>query len=619
MKKDKSNKESKKKLKKEKKDRQKIKKAKNKIRETYIGGKEKVKKIYKGARAQIKSSIRLEILFIVGVSLILSSVVGVTLKNMATSAGIGKESYINYEDSMQHLQNRLISAVQEITGVEQIQVSFNVDTDEIRRIISTKTVEEGAYQLQHQLGSMYIVETIENKNYGIYDFLGDEVPTSEYEKLYRELDNLLKEIKWEEKVAEEIVIKFFENQGLTSEQIKANIIESIVKGLDEKNYNLTETQTYIIDSQGNTFYEDSFVKRIDVVQAIQKSSREKRRYDSETITNIYPVIINDEIYYLFNESIPKGEIEYYYTDTSNALGWISGALLFVFLIFQFTKSKIRYIEYISECLGEISKGDLSYEVEIVGQDELAKVASDISYMEDQIRRQIEAQVQAEKIKNELITNVAHDLRTPLTSIIGYIGLVKEKKFESEEEYEKYLEIAYAKSEKLKMLIEDLFEYTKLNNQAVELKKQPMSITNLMNQLIEELMPIAEEKHVTLKTHINATDTTIYADIPKMTRVFENLIENAVKYTEIGEVIQVDIQEVGEEIYVSIRNRCKGLEKEDIDRLFDRFYRSDASRNSTTGGSGLGLAIAKNIVKLHGGEIWAQLNDNIISFNIRIKK
>lgn len=597
----------------------KIKKIKNKIYPIYIKAKEKGEKTYKSIREKIKSSIRLEILFIVGLSFILSSGVGILFKNIATSLGIGEYSYTSYEESIQELQNRLVSAVQEITSIEQMSIIFNIDTEILRETISTTSIEQGVYELQHLINDMYEVITLGDRNYGVYNFLIEEIAVSEYERLYRELDDLLKEVKWEEKVVEKIIVNFLGEQGVTDTNIKMGVINSIIRNLDNDRDSLRESQTYIIDSEGNIFNENSFIKRIDVVQAIQKSFNGSTRSDGKSITNIYPVIINDEIYYLFNESSPKGKLEYYSSGTANAIGWVGGTLLFIFLIFQFTKSKIRYIEYISECLGEISKGDLSYEVEVVGQDELAKVASDIAYMEEQIRRQIEAQIQAEKTKNELITNVAHDLRTPLTSIIGYIGLIKEEKFESKEEYERYLTIAYTKAEKLKILIEDLFEYTKLNNQSSDLKREPMAITNLMNQLIEELMPIAEDKKVTIQTHINAVDTTIQADIPKMTRVFENLIENAIKYTDVGEIVHVDIQEIGEEVYLSIRNKCKGVVKEDINRLFDRFYRSDASRNSVTGGSGLGLAIAKNIIKLHGGEIWAQLNEEVISFNIRIKK
>ncbi|MGL5675514.1 MAG: sensor histidine kinase, partial [Cellulosilyticaceae bacterium] len=263
--------------------------------------------------------------------------------------------------------------------------------------------------------------------------------------------------------------------------------------------------------------------------------------------------------------------------------------------------------------------NLDYVVEIRGDDELAKLGRDMSYMEMQLKKQIEERMQAERTKNELVTNVAHDLRTPLTSIIGYMGLVKDGKYEDAEECKRYLDIAYSKSERLKVLIEDLFEYTKLSNRVIDLKREHISSTLLMNQLIEELRPQAEEKNIRMNIHALAGESGVYVDILKMARVFENLLENAIKYSKEDEVIQVIIQAKNGYVYTSVRNRCASTPEGDITKLFDRFYRTDTSRNSTTGGSGLGLAIAKNIVEMHDGKIWAQLDGDRISFNVKLKQ
>lgn len=141
----------------------------------------------------------------------------------------------------------------------------------------------------------------------------------------------------------------------------------------------------------------------------------------------------------------------------------------------------------------------------------------------------------------------------------------------------------------------------------------------MNQLIEELMPLAEDKNMYISFHVAAKETGVKVDVLKMTRVFENIIENAIKYSEEGETIQVVIQETSQYVYVTVRNRYKEMPEKDMAKLFDRFYRSDSSRNSSTGGSGLGLAIAKNIVEIHEGKIWAQLDQDKISFNVKLKK
>ena len=268
---------------------------------------------------------------------------------------------------------------------------------------------------------------------------------------------------------------------------------------------------------------------------------------------------------------------------------------------------------------EISTGNLDYQIDIIGEDELAQVAKSITHMENELKYHMDAQMRVEKSKNELVTNVAHDLRTPLTSIIGYIGLVKTKGYHTEEEADKYLEIAYNKAEKLKVIIEDLFELTKLHQHGVQLNKASVSLSNLLNQLIEELMPLANEKQIEIETYIDTNNTSVWVDIGKMTRVFENLIENAIKYSPEGETIYVELKSVKDYVYIAVSNPTEIVSQEEIDKFFERFYRADKSRNSSAGGSGLGLAIAKNIVELHGGEIKASLNQDLICFKVTLAK
>ena len=334
---------------------------------------------------------------------------------------------------------------------------------------------------------------------------------------------------------------------------------------------------------------------------------------------IYPVTINNEVCYLYNESVL--EPTYYYEKTSigGILGFIAAVGVFILIIFRLTRDKIAYIEYLSRCLGEISKGQLDYKIEVIGDDELAQVARSITHMEEEIKYQIDAQMKVEQSKNELVTNVAHDLRTPLTSIIGYIGLVKSKAYTNQEEADKYLEIAYNKSEKLKDLIEDLFELTKLHQSGIKLNKKQISLSNLLNQLIEELMPLASEKGIQIETYIDAINTNVDVDIDKITRVFENLIENAIKYSPNDEVVYVELKVGKNQIYVAVSNPAEKVSQEELNKYFDRFYRADKSRNSSAGGSGLGLTIAKNIVQLHGGSIKAVYNIDLLTFKVTLPR
>lgn len=397
------------------------------------------------------------------------------------------------------------------------------------------------------------------------------------------------------------------------------IVESIENILDSSfdEYYVSSAQNYLVDGSGKVMYQNGVVESLNLNKVIQKANNNQYSVDQDKFIVIYPVIIKDEICYLYNESTLQPFSDKEFTNIGNILAFIAAVAMFILIIFRVTRDKISYIEYLSACLDEISKGDLEYEIEVIGEDELARVAKSITHMENEIRYQIAEQIKVEKSKNELITNVAHDLRTPLTSIIGYIGLVKDNHYEHEEAA-KYLEIAYNKAEKLKVIIEDLFELTKLHQGDVALKKSEISLYNLLNQLIEELMPLANDKNIEIEAYIDSTDTIINVDVAKITRVFENLIENAIKYSPENETIYIEMKSTKRNLYVAVSNSSQFISQEEINKFFERFYRADKSRNST-GGSGLGLAIAKNIIELHGGKIEARLVSDLLCFKVLLPK
>lgn len=382
---------------------------------------------------------------------------------------------------------------------------------------------------------------------------------------------------------------------------------------------VADTQTYLVDGSGKLMYQDGIVESLNLIKVIQRTNNNEYSDEHNKFLAIYPVIINNEVCYLYNESTLQPIIYREFTDIGNILAIIAATGMFILIIFRLTRDKIAYLEYLSSCLGEISTGNLDYEIDIIGEDELAQVAKAITHMENELKYQVDAQIRIEKSKNELVTNVAHDLRTPLTSIIGYIGLVKAKGYQTQEEADKYLEIAYNKAEKLKVIIEDLFELSKLHQQGVRLNKSSISLSNLLNQLIEELMPLANERQIEIESYIDSNNTNICVDIGKITRVFENLIENAIKYCPEDETIYVELKGTKEYVYIAVSNPTEIISQDEIDKFFERFYRADKSRNGNAGGSGLGLAIAKNIVELHGGEIKASLNQDLICFKVTLPK
>lgn len=293
-------------------------------------------------------------------------------------------------------------------------------------------------------------------------------------------------------------------------------------------------------------------------------------------------------------------------------------LSFLIIFYLVTSKKMKYIEIVSIGLLEISKGNLDYRIKKYGKDELSTLADNINYMAEELKTKIENERKAEKTKNDLITNVSHDLRTPLTSIKGYLELIKNKKYTQENQLDQYANISYNQAEKLEILINDLFEYTKLANNAVKFDKKDIALNDLLDQLIEELVPICENAAVTISKEFIKEKVMVNVDPNKVVRVFENLFINAIRYSTKPSEIKIILTVINGFSLVSIQNKCEKISDDNLSKIFDRFYRVEKSRSSDTGGSGLGLAIAKSMVELQQGFIEAKYKDGYISFNVKFK-
>lgn len=301
---------------------------------------------------------------------------------------------------------------------------------------------------------------------------------------------------------------------------------------------------------------------------------------------------------------------------------VPAVTVFLLLFYFLTKRKTQQIEALAGGVREIAKGNLDTRVAESSRDEIGSLAADINAMAGELQQTIEEERRAEKTKSELITNVSHDLRTPLTSIMGYLRLLQDKKYDTPEQLEEYIQIAAGKSERLKSLIEDLFEYTKLTNQGVRLHPRSVNLNQMLEQLLEELVPLAEERNITLSKQLPDPPVSAYADPNQLVRVFENLLTNAIKYGTAPGEVQAVLQEEEDHLLFSVQNKSDTLpDTEDLDRLFERFYKAELSRTTSggDGGSGLGLAIAKSIVDLHGGDIWAERDGEQIRFFVKLQK
>ena len=296
-----------------------------------------------------------------------------------------------------------------------------------------------------------------------------------------------------------------------------------------------------------------------------------------------------------------------------------GIMVFSITFLLLQERSISYISRISDAVQNISEGDLNTIVDVVGDDEFSSMAANLNRMVEDIRRLIDKEREAERTKNELITNVAHDLRTPLTSIIGYLELLSNKSSPLPSEVQgKYLDIAYSKSKRLEKLIEDLFGFTKLNYGKISMQVSKVDIIKLLGQLLEESYPNFSNKNLSYELQSNVPAKVIMADGNLLARLFDNLINNAIKYGAEGKRVLVKVHAMAEAVQVSVTNYGYVIPQEELPLIFEKFYRVEHSRSVNTGGTGLGLAIVKNIVDMHGGDITVKSDLNGTVFTVTLK-
>lgn len=293
-----------------------------------------------------------------------------------------------------------------------------------------------------------------------------------------------------------------------------------------------------------------------------------------------------------------------------------GIFTVTFLLLQ--RKSLKYIGKIAVAVQNISEGDLNTEIEVLGDDEFSMIAANLNRMEADIRELMDKEREAERTKNELITNVAHDLRTPLTSIIGYLELLSKGVPLTREMQQKYIDIVYTKAKRLEKLIEDLFGFTKMNYGKISMNVGKVDIVKLLGQLLEEFYPSFADKDLTYELTSNVPAQIISADGNLLARLFDNLINNAIKYGAEGKKVLVNVLAKEEIVTVSVTNYGYVIPEDELPLIFNKFYRVEQSRSTTTGGTGLGLAIAKSIVDMHGGTISVTSDLNGTVFTVKLK-
>jgi len=302
--------------------------------------------------------------------------------------------------------------------------------------------------------------------------------------------------------------------------------------------------------------------------------------------------------------------------------WGISAAIFYYLLFLvwYQYRRFSYYGEMIRSVRSIAEGRFDVAVPVKQKDDFGVLAADINSLIARLRTSLDEERRAEQTKNELITNVSHDLRTPLTSILGYLGLIDDDKYRDELELRHYVQIANAKAKRLHVLIDDLFEYTRMRHGGMPIRATRFNLTELLGQLLTQHRLGLQQAGMTASLSAPQAAVDVDGDPDKLVRVFENLLTNAMRYGRDGHRVDVAVRAAAGFAEVDVANYGEPISAADLPYIFERFYRADKSRTEGAegaGGSGLGLAIAKGIVDQHGGEIRAYSDARSTVFQVRL--
>lgn len=294
--------------------------------------------------------------------------------------------------------------------------------------------------------------------------------------------------------------------------------------------------------------------------------------------------------------------------------------LAILFFFWLTKPYSRYFREISTGIHRLANGDFEGRVEIRSSDEFGSIAADMNAAGEKLKKAVERGDFAESSKDQLVLNLAHDLRTPLTSVLGYLDFILRNEELTPEQIKHYTTIAFTKSRRLEKLIDELFEITRMNYGMLTLDTRELDLGELLVQMNEELYPVFEQNGLTARLGIDP-GVRIQGDGEMLARVFENLLINGARYGRDGRYLDIDCRIEGGDAVVRVTNYGDSIPESDLPHLFEMFYTGDRARvqDQQGGGTGLGLFIAKNIVERHQGVIVASSDVVRTSFEVRLPR
>lgn len=340
---------------------------------------------------------------------------------------------------------------------------------------------------------------------------------------------------------------------------------------------------YLVDGVYNDAFADGFVRALTAFHMEEK-----------TAINLYWTLIGDNKYFFI----------------------VVGYLLLFGLFYYVSLSRLtKYLGQVEEGIENIVSDSMD-PVQLIT--ELSPIEDRLNEIKMTIKRQELDAMESERKKNDLVVFLAHDLKTPLTSIVAYLSILETRKEMSEEERAKYTHISLEKSIRLGELINEFFEITRFNLQDIALERTTLDLSLMLEQLADELYGVLAEKRLTCKVDIDET-LMVNGDADKLARVFDNILRNAISYCYRDTELEIRAYEVGDVIEIVFANQGQRIPEEQLLTIFEKFYRMDEARSSITGGAGLGLAISKEIIGLHGGNIRAESDDEQTRFIVQLPK
>lgn len=290
--------------------------------------------------------------------------------------------------------------------------------------------------------------------------------------------------------------------------------------------------------------------------------------------------------------------------------WVIGTLV---LLYRLLKKVFGYIDEVGKATEDLVNKDVEY-IEL--PDELEEIQKRMNHLKRESEKNEKLAKENEEKKDELIVYLAHDIKIPLTSMIGYLSILDEIDDMPKKKQKNYISIALDKSYRLEDLINELFDVARFNSEKIVLEKEELNLNLMLEQIIDDFYPTLREVNKSIKLNYDEP-ISINGDSDKLSRVFNNLIKNAISYSKEESEIVINLKKDNNNAIVEVINKGRQISKEKLSKIFEKFYRLDSARTSRTGGSGLGLAIAKDIIELHNGTIIAESNEEETTFRVTL--